>query len=73
MTHPNFVICTRNEGYEVSLEVRKLYQLVPDPTAKDHKQIRIIDESGEDFLYPDYLFAPIDLPASLANHFSQAA
>jgi hypothetical protein len=57
-----FVICLRNTGYEVSLEPRKLYQVVPDPAAAKHRQLRVIDESGEDYLYPKSYFAAIELP-----------
>ena len=57
-----FLLCVDNEGYEASLEVRKLYEKVPDKEAERHKQVRIIDESGEDYLYPAIFFAPISLP-----------
>ena len=54
-----FVVCLGNQGYEVSLERRKLYQVLSDRQAAKHHQIRVIDESGEDYLYPLSLFAPI--------------
>lgn len=57
-----FVICLKNKGYEVSLERRKIYQVLPDPDAAKHRQLRIIDESGEDYLYPQSYFAAIELP-----------
>jgi hypothetical protein len=57
-----FVIYLRNTGYKVSLEPRKLYQVVPDPAAAKHRQLRVIDESGEDYLYPKSYFAAIELP-----------
>lgn len=60
-----FVICLKNKGYEVSLEPRKIYQVLPDPDAAKHRQLRIIDESGEDYLYPEGYFAAIDLPKPL--------
>jgi hypothetical protein len=56
------VICLKNKGYEVSLEPRKLYQVLPDLDAAKHRQLRIIDESGEDYLYPASYFAAIELP-----------
>ncbi len=59
-----FVICVRNDGYPASLERRKIYQMIPDAAAKRHAQIRIIDESGEDYLYPAAFFVPVDLPAA---------
>ncbi len=57
-----FVVCLKNKGYEVSLERRKIYRALPDPQAAKHRQIRVIDESGEDYLYPQDFFAPIELP-----------
>ena len=60
-----FVVCLRNKGYEVSLERRKIYQVLPDPKAAKVKQVRVIDESGEDYLYPQSFFAPIELPQTL--------
>jgi hypothetical protein len=57
-----FAVCVKNTDYPVSLEVRKLYQVVPDAKAARHHLIRIVDESGEDYLYPDDYFIPIELP-----------
>jgi len=62
---PQFVVCIRNEDYPASLELRKIYQVIPDSEAAKHHYIRIIDESGEDYLYPDDLFSPIELPKPL--------
>jgi hypothetical protein len=64
-TRKQFVVCLKNKGYEVSLERRKIYQVLPDPEAAKHKQIRVIDESGEDYLYPQNFFARIELPQPL--------
>lgn len=64
-TRKGFGVCLRNRGYEVSLERRKIYQVLPDPEAAKHKQIRVIDESGDDYLYPQSFFAPIELPQTL--------
>ena len=61
-TAKQFVVCLKNKGCEVSLERRKLYQVLPDPEAEKHRQVRVIDESGEDYLYPQSFFAPIELP-----------
>jgi hypothetical protein len=58
------VICLDNSGYEVSLERRKIYVAIPDPQAERLGQIRIIDESGEDYLYPERNFVLADLPQS---------
>ena len=60
-----FVVCLRNKGYEVSLEKRKIYEVVPDREAEQHDQIRVIDESGEDYLYPESFFAEIELSQPL--------
>ena len=56
------VICLKNKGYDASLERRKIYQALPDPGAAKHDLVRVIDESGEDYLYPENFFAPIELP-----------
>jgi hypothetical protein len=56
-----FLLCVNNKGYEVSLELRKLYENTPDKEAERHRQVRIIDESGEDYLYPNIYFAPVRL------------
>lgn len=56
------MICVDNRGYESSLEIRKLYEVLPDKVAAKHHQIRVIDESGEDYLYPEKFFAPVRLP-----------
>jgi hypothetical protein len=60
-----FVICVRNEGYEVSLERRKVYEVVRDPASERHHLLRVIDESGEDYLYPADFFLPIELPKAV--------
>jgi hypothetical protein len=56
-----FFLCINNKGYEASLEVRKLYENILDKEAELHGQVRIIDESGEDYLYPADYFAPVRL------------
>ena len=58
-------MCVRNEGYEVSLELRKIYQNVADPASEWHSLVRIIDESREDYLYPQHFFLAIELPKAL--------
>ena len=60
-----FVVCVRNEGYPASLELRKIYQSLTDDQAQKLGQIRVIDESGEDYLYPARFFSEIDLSPSL--------
>ena len=60
-----FAVCLKNTGYEASLEPRKIYEVLPDEEAEKHRQIRVIDESGEDYLYPERFFAAIELPQPL--------
>ncbi len=70
----NFVVCINNQDYPASLEIRKIYQVLPDLKASQHNLIRVIDESGEDYLYPANYFMKVDLPETLqkaltvANH-----
>lgn len=56
-----FVVCVANTGYPASLELRKIYEVLPDADASTHGLIRVIDESGEDYLYPSKFFVRIDL------------
>ena len=60
-----FAVCLRNRGYAASLEVRKLYPVVNDPDAAANDLIRVIDESGEDYLYPARIFQKVPLPIEL--------
>jgi hypothetical protein len=71
-TTPKFAICIKNTGYLASLELRKIYQVVPDARAAKHQFIRVIDESGEDYLYPAAHFVPIELPDAAEKAFSLA-
>ena len=63
-TEPRFVVCVKNKDYPAALELRKLYQVVPDETAAKIHQIRVIDESGEDYIYPEEYFVAVQLPHS---------
>ena len=65
MTKHEFVICIDNHGYEASLEMRKLYEIIEDADADKHGQLRVIDESGEDYLYSATFFNRVSLPASV--------
>ncbi len=60
-----FVVCLNNEGYEASLEVGKIYRMIPDETAEINGLIRVIDESGEDYAFATHRFQPIELPKSV--------
>lgn len=73
MPKQSFVICTDNSGYEVSLEVRKVYAVLPDPDAAAHDQLRVVDESGDDYLYPKSFFASLDIPQRIARQLFHAA
>ena len=64
-TKTDLVLCLKNDGYEASLERRKIYRVVPDRGAAADDLLRIIDESGEDYLYPADFFAPMRLPTAL--------
>ena len=72
-TPAQFLICVDNKGYVVSLEKRKIYLALPDTDALKHGQVRVIDESGEDYLYPKSLFLPITVPQSVRKAILEAA
>jgi hypothetical protein len=59
------VVCVENEGYAVSLEKRKIYVAFRDAAADKHKMLRIVDESGEDYLYPKTFFRSVALPLAV--------
>ena len=61
----NLVICLDNDGYPASLETRKIYISIPDRVAEKHGLLRVVDESGDDYLYPKNFFRPIALPQTL--------
>jgi hypothetical protein len=62
-----FVVCTRNEGYDASLEIRKIYRTIADSESSRAGLIRVVDESGEDYLYPVGWFEPINLSPQLRS------
>jgi hypothetical protein len=68
-----FVVCVKNKSHAAALELRKLYQVVADETAAKLHQIRVIDESGEDYLYPEEYFVPVRLPQSAEKSVRRAA
>ena len=61
----HFVICINNGEYAGTLELRKVYEVLEDDAAAKRNYIRVIDESGEDYLYPQSWFVPVTLPASI--------
>lgn len=67
------VVCVNNDDYPASLETRKLYVALRDADAAKHGMLRIVDESGADYLYPQTLFRPIDLPPAIKGAVLAAA
>jgi hypothetical protein len=65
-----FVVCVKNRGYKAALELRKIYQSLPDTEANAHDLVRVVDESGEDYLYPASFFIPIQVPAPVERALS---
>jgi hypothetical protein len=71
-TVSRFVICVRNEDCD-DLEPRKIYSVIPDSAAAKDGYVRVIDESGEDYLYPEAYFVRIDLPSAVEKALLSAA
>jgi hypothetical protein len=70
---PRYVVCLDNTGYDIALDRRKIYQTIPDRDAEARHQIRVVDESGEDYLFPARMFMPIALTNSIQRALSKAA
>lgn len=70
MKKGRFVLCINNDSYEASLEPRKVYRVVDDAKAEAKALLRIIDESGEDYLYPADIFVPVEIPEKAAPAFA---
>jgi len=66
---PTYMLCIKNENYPASLEFGKVYRILPDEKAEQHKMLRVIDESGEDYLYPNGYFVAITLPQAAQDAF----
>jgi len=69
----SFVVCIRNAGYEASLERNKIYVALPDEDAKQHGQLRVVDESGEDYLFSADRFVAIEVPAAVRTFLVKAS
>jgi hypothetical protein len=65
-----FVICVSAGTYKASLEPRKVYRILSDPSAEVKSLVRLIDDSGEDYLFPARLFVPIEVPSKAMPVFS---
>jgi hypothetical protein len=72
-TETKYVVCISNKDYLASLEIRKIYQVIPDSHAFQHQMIRVVDESGKDYLYPSSFFLFIDLPKAVEEAFAIAS
>jgi hypothetical protein len=68
----SYVVCLDNSDYPASLEVRKIYRRISDARAEADGLMRVIDESGEDYLFPSRRFAPIEVPDSVEKTFAGA-
>jgi hypothetical protein len=68
-----FAVCLRNDGFAASREVRKLYQFIDDRDAESNSLIRVVDESGEDYLYPARLFRRLALPSDVERALQMAS
>jgi hypothetical protein len=68
-----YFLCVSDGGYSASLQPRTVYVAVSDPEGESHGMLRIVDESGEDYLFPASLFVPIEVPESAARAFVGAA
>ena len=66
-----FAVCVRNGTYKASLIPRKIYRVLDDPSAEVHRMIRVIDESGEDYLFPADMFVPIEVPTRAIAAFAE--
>jgi hypothetical protein len=69
---PHFVVCLKNTGYPASLEHHKIYRVMPDERTSETGDVRIIDESGDDYLYPASWFTEIKLPHPVERSFLHA-
>ncbi len=69
----HYMLCVANRGFQASLMVRRVYRSLPDPAAEERGLVRVVDESGEDYLYPDRLFVAIELPRGASKAFRAAS
>lgn len=67
-----YVVCIKNRGYRVSLVLRRFYRILPDPQAEQHGLLRVVGESGEDYLYPQSFFMALELPRAAEKALAQA-
>ncbi len=67
------VVCVRNKGFAASLELRKVYTLIADAEAEAQNLLRVVDESGEDYLYPEKYFVALEIPTAIARAIAAAS
>ena len=72
-TGGSYFLCIKNRGYAASLQKRMVYRAMSDPEAASHGMLRIVDESGEDYLFPAGLFVRIEVPEAATQAFADAA
>jgi hypothetical protein len=68
-----FAVCVKNDGYEAALERNKLYVILPDKDAEEDGEVRVVDESGEDYLYPAAWFVAVEVPKAVVNSLLKAS
>lgn len=71
--HIRFAVCVNNTGYPASLELHKIYRVLPDEDTEAEGDLRVVDESGEDYLYPAERFIVVDLPQAVEKSLLQKA
>ena len=69
----HYVVCVSNRGYRASLVLRRIYRTLADPEAAKRSLVRVVDESGEDYLYPTTMFVAIDIPREVVATFKKAS
>ena len=72
MPDDRFVLCIRNNGYQASLERRRIYRLIADSQGESKGMLRLVDESGEDYLFPSDCFVPIQIPTEASVAFADS-
>jgi hypothetical protein len=70
---PRFLVCVYNGDYPASLQIRKIYERLPDPRGERDGLVRVIDEEGEDYLYPASYFIPLDVSKDVEKAIESAA
>lgn len=73
MHKSDFVVCIDNSDYPASLEIHKIYRVIDDKEAEDEGDIRIVDESGEDYIYPSSYFVAIQVPQKVEESLLKAS